>query len=47
MPVIAPDATRVEVDATTLAMILGGIDLRAPRRLRYARAGEKNMPMES
>jgi transposase len=35
LPVVPAGATRVEVDAATLAMILEGIDLRAPRRLRY------------
>ena len=36
LPAVPKDATRVEVDAATLAMILEGIDLRAPRRLRFA-----------
>lgn len=36
LPAFPADATRVEVDAATLAMILEGIDLRAPRRLRFA-----------
>ena len=31
------DSRRVAVDTATLAMILEGIDLRAPRRKRYAR----------
>ena len=36
LPEIAPGARRVEVDAAVLAMILEGVDLRAPRRLRYS-----------
>ena len=36
LPDIPEGATRSEVDAGTLAMILEGIDLRAPRRLRFA-----------
>ena len=36
LPSVPDGATRVEVDAATLAMILEGIDLRAPRRLRFA-----------
>lgn len=36
LPTIPGDATRVEIDAAMLAMILEGIDLRAPRRLRFA-----------
>jgi transposase len=35
LPAIPPGASRVEVDPATLAMILEGIDLRAPRRLRF------------
>ncbi|MCA9490898.1 MAG: IS66 family insertion sequence element accessory protein TnpB [Dehalococcoidia bacterium] len=31
----APGVTRVAVDPAQLAMMLEGIDLRAPRRLRY------------
>ena len=37
LPTTAPGAARVEVDATVLAMMLEGIDLGAPRRLRYVR----------
>ena len=37
LPAVAPGATRVEVDSAVLAMMLEGIDLRAPRRLRYER----------
>lgn len=36
LPAVPDGATRVEVDAATLAMILEGIDLRAARRLRFA-----------
>ena len=36
LPDIPEGATRAEVDAGTLAMILEGIDLRAPWRLRFA-----------
>ena len=32
MPTIAAEATRVEMDATTLAMLLDGIDVRQVRR---------------
>lgn len=42
LPAVADGATRVEVDAATLAMILEGIDLRAPRRLRFALDVEKS-----
>jgi transposase len=35
LPEAPADARRVAVDGTVLAMILEGIDLRAPRRLRY------------
>jgi transposase len=35
IPTPEGDARRVVVDGATLAMILEGIDLRAPRRLRY------------
>jgi transposase len=35
IPAPEGDARRVVVDGATLAMILEGIDLRAPRRLRY------------
>lgn len=37
LPAIPAGASRVEVDAGVLTMILEGVDLRAPRRLRYAR----------
>lgn len=37
LPEAPVDARRVVVDGTVLAMILEGIDLRAPRRLRYQR----------
>lgn len=42
LPSVPDGATRVEVDAATLAMILEGIDLRAPRRLRFALDVEKS-----
>lgn len=42
LPAVPDGATRVEVDAATLAMILEGIDLRAPRRLRFALDVEKS-----
>ena len=41
LPDIPEGATRAEVDAGTLAMILEGIDLRAPRRLRFGLESEK------
>lgn len=41
LPPVPADATRVEVDSATLAMILEGIDLRAPRRLRFVLDPEK------
>jgi hypothetical protein len=41
LPEIPAGATRAEVDAGTLAMILEGIDLRAPRRLRFGLELEK------
>jgi transposase len=38
LPVVAADAQGVEIDATQLALLLGGIDLRsARRRKRYSR----------
>lgn len=39
LPVVPPGATQVGVDSTTLAMILEGVDLAAPRRLRYREKG--------
>ena len=41
LPDIAEGASRIEVDAGVLAMILEGVDLRAPRRLRYTLAARK------
>ena len=32
------EAATVEIDATQLAMLLSGVPLRTPRRLRYSRA---------
>lgn len=37
LPAAAAGISRVEVDGAVLAMMLEGIDLRAPRRLRYER----------
>jgi transposase len=37
LPVVPPGAARVEVESAVLSMMLEGIDLRAPRRLRYTR----------
>lgn len=40
LPADLPDARSIELDATGLALLLGGIDVRsAKRRKRYARAG--------
>ncbi len=39
LPQVDGDERQVAIDATQLAMILEGIDLRAPRRLRYAHRG--------
>ena len=40
LPANLPDAQSIELDATGLALLLGGIDVRsAKRRKRYARAG--------
>ena len=36
---IAGDGPRVQIDATQLAMLLGGVSLAAVRRKRYRRAG--------
>ena len=36
LPMPVGDARRVAIDPTQLAMILEGVDLRAPRRRRYA-----------
>lgn len=47
LPTVPADAPRVEVDAATLAMILEGIDLRAPRRLRFALDAEKKWVAQS
>jgi transposase len=32
------EAATVEIDATQLAMLLSGVPLRTPRRVRYSRA---------
>lgn len=42
LPKILPGAARVEVEPTTLAMILEGIDLAAPRRLRFRLDSARN-----
>ena len=42
LPAVPPRTARLEVDATVLAMMLEGIDLRAPRRLRYDRKPGRN-----
>lgn len=47
LPAVPEGETRVEVDAATLAMILEGIDLRAPRRLRFALDAEKSRVAQS
>lgn len=47
LPAVPDGATRVEVDAATLAMILEGIDLRAPRRLRFALDTEKSRVVQT
>lgn len=39
LPAVPPGADRIAVDGRVLASILDGIDLRAPRRRWYARAG--------
>jgi transposase len=41
LPVAAANATRVEVDSSTLTMILDGIDLRAPRAIALRSKGTK------
>lgn len=43
LPTAQGDNARGVVESATLAMILEGIDLRAPRRLRYVHPGEKRM----
>jgi transposase len=40
LPTVEGDQRRVAIDPAQLAMILEGIDLRAPRRLRYRRRGD-------
>jgi transposase len=39
LPSVEGDERKVAIDPAQLAMILEGIDLRAPRRLRYRRPG--------
>ena len=47
LPEIRPGATRVEVEPATLAMILEGIDLAAPRRARFSLNSSKNLVPKS
>lgn len=47
LPDIPPGAGSVEVDAGVLTMILEGVDLRAPRRLRYALTEQKSTVNQS
>lgn len=47
LPDIPTGAARVEVDAGVFAMILEGVDLRAPRRLRYALSERKSRAAQS
>ena len=41
LPTAGAETTKLAVDEATFAMILDGIDLRAPRRLRYVHPQEK------
>lgn len=47
LPVIPAGTPRLEVDAGVLAMILEGVDLRAPRRLRYTLDERKHRVRQS
>ena len=47
LPDLPPGAARLEVDAGVFAMILEGVDLRAPRRLRYSLAERKRPAIQS
>jgi len=47
IPAVRPGARQIEVDPAVLAMILEGIDLRAPRRLRYSMDERKNALSQS
>jgi transposase len=47
LPTVPAGATRVEVDAATLGMILEGVDLRAPRRRRYRHDASQNRAPQS
>lgn len=38
LPRVAEESTHVTLDATALAMLLGGVPLATPRRLRYSRS---------
>lgn len=44
LPTAPPDTSRLEVDPALLAMILEGIDLSAPRRIRFQLPSSKNPP---
>lgn len=39
LPTVPTGATQLRVDSTVLSMILDGVDLSAPRRLRYREKG--------
>lgn len=47
LPTLPPAASKVEVDMAVLTMILEGIDLRAPRRLRYTLSERKSASVHS
>lgn len=47
LPTFLPGAARVEVEPATLAMILEGIDLAAPRRLRFRLDSDRNSACRS
>lgn len=40
LPRVKEDQTHVSLDATALAMLLGGVPLATPRRRRYARSAQ-------
>lgn len=47
LPALPDGANQVEVDAGVFAMILEGVDLRAPRRLRYSLDEKKGAVIQS
>lgn len=47
LPVVAPGATHAELDACALSMILEGIDLTAPRRVRFSLASRRQVALHS